>query len=259
MITVEAGPSGLRYDYAPAGRANASVSLLPGLLAGDWLWSFVSSRLREEEFGVVRLLDPLAVFDWETCGIEDLRAALRAVLDARSVERSTLCGNSLGGLVALDFARHHPDRVESLVVSGAPGLEPEIDLGLGSPRRVTRDLLVRLGEKLFHDPGRVTDDMIQRTAELLSERRHVGRFLRALKATREYPVRDVLPEIRCPALLLWGQSDQVTPAAYWEPWVQRLENFEFRTIPECGHSPMIERPDAFSEILVDFLRRPRAS
>jgi 2-hydroxy-6-oxonona-2,4-dienedioate hydrolase len=255
MVTVAVEPSKFRYDYAPHGRADASVVLLPGLFAGEWIWDAANRRLREEGFGVLRLLDPLAVFDWGAGRIEDLRAALRAVLDAGSVERGTLCGNSLGGLVALDFARHHPDRVASLVVSGAPGLEPEMNLMSGMPRRATRELVGRLADTLFHDPGRVTEDMIQRATELLSERRHLGNIVRALKAARAYRVPDVLPEVRCRVLLLWGQNDRVTPAADWEPWARRLPNFEFRTIPECGHSPMIERPDVFNELLLDFLRR----
>jgi pimeloyl-ACP methyl ester carboxylesterase len=258
MVTVAVEPSRFRYDYAPHGRADASVVLLPGLFAGDWIWDAANRRLREEGFGVLRLLDPLAVFDWGADRIDALRAALRAVLDARSVERSTLCGNSLGGLVALDFARHHPDRVESLVVSGAPGLEPDVTLGFGVPRRPTRELVGRLAEMLFHDPGCVTEDMIQRTIELLSERRHLGNIVRALKTARAYRVHDTLPEVRCPVLLLWGQNDRVTPAADWEPWARRLPNFEFQTIPECGHSPMIERPDVFNELLLDFLGREGA-
>jgi 2-hydroxy-6-oxonona-2,4-dienedioate hydrolase len=255
MITVELEPSGFRHDYAQPGRSNASVVLLPGLFAGEWIWDATSRRLQEEGFGVLRLLDPLAVFDWAARGLHDLRVGLRALLDERAVDRSTLCGNSLGGLVALDFARHHPDRVEALVVSGAPGLEPEVNLGLGTPRRATREFVAQLAGRLFHDPGRATEDMIQRAVELLSERRHVGNVIRALKVAREYRVQDVLPEVRCRVLLLWGESDRVTPAAYWDPWARTLEHFELRTIPECGHSPMIERPDVFNELLLDFLRQ----
>src|ERR687887_2034467 len=101
------------------------------------MWDSVTRRLQDEVYGVLRLLDPLVVFDWAAGGIADLRAALRAVLNERAVERSALCGNSLGALVALDFARHHPDRVESVVASGAPGLEPELNLGIRVPRRAT--------------------------------------------------------------------------------------------------------------------------
>jgi 2-hydroxy-6-oxonona-2,4-dienedioate hydrolase len=257
IITAQLDPSGLRYDYARPERADAWVVLLPGLFAGEWMWDPTSTRLRDEGFGVLRLLDPLAVFDWSAGGLDELRVGVRAVLDAHSVERATLCGNSLGGLVALDFARHHGDRVELLVVSGAPGLEPEVNLEIGTPRRAPHELVARLAERLFHDPARVTEDMIRRSTALLSERRHVANIVRALKAARAYRVQDVLPEVRCRVLLLWGESDRVTPAAYWDPWARMQENLELRTIPECGHSPMIERPDVFNELLLDFLRRPR--
>ena len=250
-------PAGFRYDYAPSSRTKASVALLPGLFAGEWLWESTSARLRAEGFGVIRLLDPLAVLDWRSGGIEDLRPALCAVLDEHAVERCTLCGNSLGGLVALDFARHYPQRVDSLVVSGAPGLEPEINLGIGTPRQISREFVLRLVENLFHDPRRATEDMIQRTADVLSERHHFANAVRALKASREYPLEDILPEIRCPVLLAWGENDRVTPVEYWKLWARALDTLHLQTIPQCGHSPMLERPRVFNELLLGFLRRRR--
>jgi len=258
-VTVTAGiePAGLRYDYAPSSRTNAPVALLPGLFAGEWMWESTSARLRAEGFGVIRLRDPLAVLDWGSGGIEDLRPTLCAVLDQHAVERCTLCGNSLGGLVALDFARHYPQRVDSLVVSGAPGLEPEINLGIGTPRQISREFVLRLVENLFHDPRRATEDMIQRTADVLSERHHFANAVRALKASREYPIQDALAEIQCPVLLAWGENDRVTPVEYWKLWARSLDTLHLQTIPQCGHSPMIERPRVFNELLLGFLRRRR--
>ena len=256
-VTGRIEPAGFRYDYAPSSRTNASVALLPGLFAGEWIWESTSARLRAEGFGVIRLLDPLAILDWGSGGIQDLRPTLCAVLDEHAVERCTLCGNSLGGLVALDFARHYPQRVDSLVVSGAPGLEPQINLGIGTPRQVSREFVLRLMENLFHDPRCATEDMIQRIADVLSERHRFVNVVRALKATREYPIQDVLPEIRCPVLLAWGENDRVTPVEYWKLWARALDTLHLQTIPQCGHSPMIERPQVFNELLLGFLRRRR--
>ena len=249
-------PAKFRYDCAPSSSTDAaSVVLLPGLFAGEWIWDPTTARLQAEAFGVIRLLDPFASVD-EAGSIADLRTGLRDVLDELSVERCTLAGNSLGGLVALDFARHYPDRVHSVVVSGAPGLEPDINLGVRVPRRgVTREFLERLVQALFYDPGCVTEEMYERTTALLAEPRSFGNVTRALRAARSYPLHDVLTDIRAPVLLVWGQNDRVTPAAYWEPWARLLSGFELRTIPQCGHSPMVERPEVFNELIVEFLRR----
>ena len=253
-ITAEVEPAGSRYDYAPSPRTRVPVALLPGLFASEWIWDSTSARLRAEGFGVIRLLDPLAAHDWGPGRIEQLRSNLCAALDEHAVERCTLCGNSLGGLVALDFARHYPERADALVVSGAPGLEPEINLGIGTPRQVSREFVLRLAEKLFHDPGCVTEDMIRRTADVLSDRHRVVNVVRALRASREYPIQDVLPKIRCPVLLLWGENDRVTPVEYWKPWSSALDTLHLQAIPHCGHSPMIERPQVFNELLLAFLR-----
>src|SRR5207237_5121173 len=81
--------------------------------------------------------------------------------------------------------------------------------------------------------------------------------VRALKASRQYPIQDVLPEIRCPVLLAWGENDRVTPVEYWKLWACALDTLHLQTIPQCGHSPMIERPGVFNELLLGFLRRRR--
>ena len=72
------------------------------------------------------------------------------------------------------------------------------------------------------------------------------------EVTREFMdrlVRLLLYDPRCVT------EEMVRRAAYWEPWARLLLTFELRTIPRCGHSPMIERPDAFNDLVVEFLHR----
>jgi 2-hydroxy-6-oxonona-2,4-dienedioate hydrolase len=229
--------------------------LLPGLFAGGWLWDVTWRRLVKLGVDVIRPLDPLAALA-ETAGDPAaLRSALaRLVCVELRLERTLLCGNSMGALLALDFARYHPERVAALVLSGAPGLE-EGDVGLGAPRTVTREYVDALAERLFHDRRRVTPAMIERTYALLSERRHVVTALRALKAARAYDARAALARVTCPVLMVWGAEDRATPPHAWERAARELPRCEFSTLPDCGHSPMLERPDAFTDLLLAFLRR----
>lgn len=248
------GPDELRYEdfrYNP----NATIVLLPGVFAGGWIWDDTWTCLRRNRFSVLRLLDAFAVSDRASESIEAARATVKALLDRVAPARYVLCGNSLGGLIALDFVRHHPDRVEALVVSGAPGLRPEADLGLGTPRQVTTEHVVQLAHKLFYDPKRVTPDMVQRVHAVLSQRRHVVNLFRALRAARDYDMDATRCHVSCPALLVWGANDCVTPPAPWREAARGLREGEFHTIPKCGHSPMVERPHEFNRLLLDFLRR----
>ncbi len=209
-----------RYEYAPPKRAQAPVVLLPGLFAGGWMWD--ETRLK-------RLVDRL------------------------ELGRVSLCGNSFGALAALDFAVHQPEAVESIVVSGAPGLSPDVNAGIGVPRSVRREDVVELAHKMFHNPARATPAMIDRTHAILSERRHVHNVVRALRTARDYRIADALSRLACRSLLVWGANDAITPAAPWERAAHAVDRCTFRTVPRCGHSPMIERPHKFNRILLEFL------
>jgi pimeloyl-ACP methyl ester carboxylesterase len=243
----------LPYEYAPRDGGHAPVVLLPGLFAAGWMWDETCAHLAQHGWGVVRVRDALAARPETAAGIEALREALQAVLERLELRRVNLCGNSLGALVALDFTTHHPERVASAVLSGVPGLSPDVNIGTGLPRDVRREHLVELARRLFHDPARATPVMIDRTQALLSERRHVANVLRGLRAACDYPTADALSRLTCRTLLVWGANDGVTPAAPWKRIARTVPRCTFRTVPRCGHSPMVERPDEFNRLLLRFL------
>src|SRR5205823_5155281 len=87
---------------------------------------------------------------------------------------------------------------------------------------------------------------------LVSERRHWATALRTLKAARAYDARAALARVACPVLMVWGAEDRATPPHAWERAARELPRCEFHMLPDCGHSPMLERPDAFTDLLLAF-------
>jgi len=94
--------------------------LLPGLYAGAWIWKPVREHLATIGYSVLQMMEPFAALDTKAISIEVLRRMLINALDDHGISQAVLCGNSLGSLVALDTARHHPDRVKAIVMSGCP-------------------------------------------------------------------------------------------------------------------------------------------
>ena len=138
---------GTRLPYELQG-VGFPVVLLPGSLR---LWDTVAGALAWH-FTVLRLAP-------EGESSEDLRA----LLDSLSMDRVHVVGHSLGGRVALDFARAHPERVSCLALVG-PGLPPSLATRLQQLRVPTRLLMKE--EALPEDFTRALLDFLQEQVPL---------------------------------------------------------------------------------------------
>ena len=68
-------------------------------------------------------------------------------------------------------------------------------------------------------------------------------------------LEDRLGEIHCPTLLVWGTEDRVTPRDVAIRFLDGIPSATLRLVPECGHAPMLEHPEAFARA-VEELPRP---
>jgi 2-hydroxy-6-oxonona-2,4-dienedioate hydrolase len=234
--------------------------MLPGLFAGGWIWKPTRDFLIAEGFSVATISEPFAALDISTAAptaaptadMGALRSVLTGVLDQYGIHRAVLLGNSMGALVALDAACHHPNRVESLVISGCPGL------GNGGPR--SSGTLSRLdprgiADKMFFDRSAIPEDLIARSLAAVSDRRCQMNMVRYLIAIREYDVRRCLARVACDVLMIWGEDDLIAPVDEWERHLHLAARGSLHRVPRCGHSPMIEKPVEFNSILTRFLGR----
>ncbi len=180
---------------------------------------------------------------------------LRTLLDDLGVDRVSLVGHSMGGWISLAFAAAHPERVERLVVVDAAGLRFEPDLHL--ERALLPDtiddvrMLIRanfLGAPRL--PAFVLRDVLR-----VAKRDAVGRteLLRRLVYGSEH-VDERLDAIRAPTLVVWGAEDPLTPLALGERVAASVGGARLVVFPDCAHSPNVERPERFNDLLRGFLR-----
>jgi 4,5:9,10-diseco-3-hydroxy-5,9,17-trioxoandrosta-1(10),2-diene-4-oate hydrolase len=201
---------------------------------------------------------------------------LAALLDHFGLASATLAGHSFGGRAALDFALAAPGRVDRLVLIDAAGLGPEIDLGSvvqtypgvgewatlvsGWPASWPLRLLFRM-RHLFADPGRAPSWWIADQARLAVLPQTYWASLAAARAQvgpagQSVVHLDRLGELPMAALVLWGDSDRVVPAAQAAEAARRLPRGRAVVLPDCGHVPHVEWPDRFVAEVEGFLRRP---
>ncbi len=234
--------------------------------------------------GVMELLGSemdVAAYDRRGFGTTTYRAEahdqvedLVAVVDALGLDRAVLVGNSRGGLIALDAALTHPDRVSALVlVAPAVSGAPEVDGSMIDPvEAAIWDTLVaaeaagaldalNLGEiRLWldgpHGPeGRVEGVLRDLALDMNRIALHAdspGHEPRTVDAWSR------LAELRCPVLVVSGDLDLVHIRERGRWLASHIPGAQLRVMEGAAHLPAFEQPGAFVAHLRRFLRRPVA-
>jgi 4,5:9,10-diseco-3-hydroxy-5,9,17-trioxoandrosta-1(10),2-diene-4-oate hydrolase len=84
-------------------------------------------------------------------------------------------------------------------------------------------------------------------------------FITALQAVIDYDVRDRLPEIACPTLIVWGDRDRLITVRDADVFEELIPNSRKVIFEDTGHMAMLERPAAFNALLEGFLAEPPLS
>lgn len=223
----------------------ATLILLPGLLNDADLWAHQAATLGD----VVRVMVPDLTRD------DDLKAMAGRVL-AAAPRRFALAGLSMGGYVAQEIMRQAPDRVErlALVDTAARADLPEQRerrLGLIELARSGRfdEIMPHLLPILVH-PDRVGDAALSGRVVAMARRVGPEAFIRQQTAIMGRPDgRDDLKKIGCPAVVVVGRQDALTPPKVAEEMATNLRHGRLVVIEDCGHLAPIEQPVAVSAVL----------
>jgi pimeloyl-ACP methyl ester carboxylesterase len=237
----------------PAQQDRHTVVLINGVFGGGWTWEPVVTALTARGYGAVVTAEPLAAHATS----EEIPALLQSIsllVDTLPDPAPVLCGNSLGGLVAMELAAADPSRWSGVILTGAPGLGDEQDpASFGSALRTpSLKLGYVLADRLIHKKELITPELVDRCTQALTPRIML-RAGRALRATKGYDARPLFDRIDCPVLLLCGARDEVSPLEKWRDAATSFPDAEFVEIPDAGHSPMLEEPDVFTSALLDWL------
>ncbi len=204
---------------------------------------------------------------------EYCRHFVRGFMDAAGIKRAGIIGRSLGGAIALDFARHEPGRVASLVLVSSGGYSDRIPLSyrlamlpvLGElmlgPSVLATDSVVRVFmRRHFHVVDRLPPGYIHlmarygRKPDRNAFIRHVIRSNAQLWSSR--PRREIstsLADVQVPVLLVHGRHDHVVPLDQALSASRQTQRAKMVLFPDCGHNPQLEQPEMFNRVVRDFL------
>ncbi len=185
-------------------------------------------------------------------------------LDALGLEKVSLVGNSLGGRIGLAMAGQHPERLDKLVLMGAPGVGMTLTPGLKALREYTpseANMRTMLLDCFAVDPAIITADLVrdryqasvapgafEAYRDMFFSDRHAGGELGiSEEQVRAVPTR---------TLLLHGREDQVVPVEVAWNMVRLLPDADLAVFARCGHWTQIERAADFNRLVGGFLATP---
>jgi pimeloyl-ACP methyl ester carboxylesterase len=260
---------GVRVHYQERGTGTPLV-LIHGFTSSTYSWKDVFEPL-SKNFHVIAVDLKGFGFSAKPDGDYTRRAQAMLVghlLDYLKVERAWLCGNSMGGEVALNIALQNPQRVAGLIlidsggvsVKGGDSVAPRyVSIPLVGRALValamTSDKLVRQGlVKSFYDGNKINDERVASYYRPLKTR---GGQLAALRARTQaglFPVEQDLGRINTPTLIIWGAEDALIPLEAGRKMNSLIKDSTLVILEKCGHVPEEEMPERITDEITRFIK-----
>ncbi len=265
----------LSVHYKTTGQREPVFVLLHGFGASLYSWNAVMGPLGD--LGTVIAYDRPAFglterpLEWEGESPYSPQAQvdlLLGLLDRFGVEQAILVGNSAGGTVAMNFTLQHPDRVRALIlvdpaVYGGGGAPAGIRWLLRTPQMrhlgplIARQIQTRGPELIklaWYDPTRITEETLALYKKPLQAENWDRALWELTVASQESELADHLYEFTLPVLVITGEADKIVPTEQSIRLAQELPNAELVVIPQAGHLPHEEQPDAFVQAVKLFVQ-----
>jgi pimeloyl-ACP methyl ester carboxylesterase len=266
--------NGLKVHYKSAGQDSPGLILLHGFGASLYSWREVYAPLTAENV--------VAAFDRPAFGLTERPTSWTGqnpysaefqtdltvgLMDTLGLEQAVLVGNSAGGAIAALTALRYPERIQALVL-----VDPAIYTGGGSPawvRPLLRTpqmnhlgpLIARriqnwgrdFAESAWHDPSGITEQVWEGYTRPLQAENWDRALWNLTTASRDLRLDEQLDRLQLPTLVITGDDDRIVPTEQSVRLAGELPDATLVVIPNCGHVPHEECPQAFLEALEVFL------
>lgn len=189
----------------------------------------------------------------EVWGVEQYTGVLEAIVEAEKLDRPALLGHSFGGRVGILYASRHPEGVEKLILVDAAGIKPRRPLKyyikVYSFKAYKRLLYLVMGRE------KAEKRLERRRAKAGSTDYAAAspRMRAILSRVVNEDLRHVMPSIKAPTLLIWGENDTATPISDARYMESHIPGAGLVAFPGCGHYSFLDNPVQFAAVLRSFL------
>ena len=189
----------------------------------------------------------------EPWGVEDYQRFVAAYMDVAGIEQATIVGHSNGGRIAIRMAATEPRRVAKLVLVDAAGIRPKRTFRWY--RRVAMAKTGKQAARHLGAPGkRLRDALVSRAAS--ADYAAASELRPTLVKLVNADLREYMPVIAAPTLLIWGADDAETPVAMAQQMERLIPDAGLVVLEGAGHYSYLDQPARFARIVGHFIAPP---
>ena len=255
----------IHYKYLPCpplGDGGEKTFLFINSLGTDFrIWDDVVGALKD--YGNILLFDKrghgLSDVSVNTKGLEDYLNDVVSLCQYLSVEKCTVVGLSVGGMIAQLLAYHHPGKVEKLIlcdtrhkIGNAQIWNERIVAVKGHGiQSISDGVIQRWFSKSFQfnqpDKAAGYKNMLERTPAL--------GYIQTCEAIRDADLTEIAKQIKVPAICVVGSEDKSTTVEEVKALADLIEGSVFKVMQGSGHIPCVDNPVALSKLIIEFIKK----
>lgn len=258
-----------QVHYIEKGTGSNHIILIHGFGGHSFTWRFIIDQLAEAGYHIwsIDLLGfglsdkPLGA----PYGLDLFRQQITDFIISKKIGSAHLIGNSMGGGLCLGMAVEHPQMVKSLVLIDPFAYPQTLPMTLKITKFAGKaaspfqgDFMVRrVLEEVMYDPSKVTHEQVDAYTLPFRMPGGIEAFISTLQNFDNNQIKNLskkYSKISVPLLLIWGREDSWIPISTIDLFRKDFPKAEVLIIPQCGHIPQEECPEAVLDSIKKFLK-----
>jgi len=250
---------GNKIRYLEAGHSKNTLVLVHGLGASAERWGRTIPYLAKDYHLIVPDLIGFGYSDKPIVDytVDFFSGFFREFLETSGIENPHIMGSSLGGQVTAEYASANSNIEKLTLVSpsgvmkqSTPALDAYIMAALYPNEPNAKNAFDMMeGSGIDVDP-KIIEGFIERMKLPNAKMAFMSTIL-GLKNSEI--ITNKLKTIKAPSLIIWGSADPVIPIRHADGFVSSIKDCRFYRMDGCGHTPYVQKPKEFADIVLDFL------
>lgn len=250
-----------KIRYLESGNSNDVLVLVHGLGASAERWVDVIP-IFEKHFRVI--VPDLIGFGHSDKPLVDytpdfFSEFLGAFFNTINLDKPNLIGSSLGGQIVVEYAAQNPKKINKLVLVSPAGAmkqsTPALDAYIMAALYPNEESAKNAFEMMEGSGEEVDPPIITGFIERMKMPNAKMAFMSTILGLKNSEIiTNKLQSINNPTLIIWGADDPVIPISHADDFVSAIKDCRFYRMDNCGHTPYVQDPEHFANVVLDFLQ-----